>query len=273
MKIPKIFYGTAWKEEKTSDLCFLALQSGFRAIDTANQRKHYFEEAVGNGIQRFLAESDCQRQDLFIQSKYTYQRGQDERLPYDAKAPLKDQLKQSLESSLKHLNTDYLNSLILHGPFQNEGLSEEDWEVWAAMEQVRKQEKVRNIGVSNFLLPQLAELCDKASVKPKFIQNRCYAHTGWDRDVRQFCESNGIIYQGFSLLTANSAELRSSAIKKIATRYKVTSEQVVLRFSQQIGMIPLTGTTSKEHMQHDLVLSEFDLTPDEVEQIENISST
>ena len=271
MKIPKIFYGTAWKEDKTSDLTFTALQAGFRAIDTANQRKHYFEEGVGEGIARFLSESDVTREDLFLQTKFTYQRGQDSRLPYNPESKLRDQVKQSVESSFEHLKTDYLDSLILHGPFLNEGLSDEDWEVWESMEQLLKQDKVKSIGVSNFQLAQLAELSDRVSVKPKFIQNRCFANTGWDQDVRQLCQSNGILYQGFSLLTANPAELQSSTVKKIATRHKVTSEQIILRFSQQIGMIPLTGTTSLEHMKLDLSIGDFELNPEEVELIENIS--
>ena len=179
-------------------------------------------------------------------------------------------MKQSFESSLEHLKTDYLNSLLLHGPFSHEGLSEEDWEVWDTFEQLFKYEKVKHIGVSNFQLPQLAELYDKASVKPKFIQNRCYAKTGWDRDIRSFCETNGIIYQGFSLLTANPAAVQSAAVKKIAIKLGKTPEQIILRFSQQVGMIPLTGTTSKDHMQQDLSIDSFELSPDEVEVIENI---
>ncbi len=78
-KIPRFFYGTAWKEDRTTDLVSEAIKTGFRAIDTANKRKHYFEEGVGEGIQT----SAVPRAELFLQTKFTYARGQDHRKPYN----------------------------------------------------------------------------------------------------------------------------------------------------------------------------------------------
>ena len=93
--IPKLFYGTAWKEELTQELTTKALQAGFRAIDTANQRKHYYEEGVGQAVINFINSGAAKRSDLFLQTKFTYQRGQDHRLPYDAGAPPRNQVLQS----------------------------------------------------------------------------------------------------------------------------------------------------------------------------------
>ena len=113
---PQIMYGTAWKEGATAALVTQALECGFRAIDTANQRKHYFEEGVGLGLASFYENSSIERKELFLQTKFTYARGQDHRKPYDERASYTDQVHQSFESSLKHLKTDYIDSYILHGP-------------------------------------------------------------------------------------------------------------------------------------------------------------
>src|SRR5688572_19190291 len=88
---PGILYGTAWKEQRTEALVRLALTAGFRAIDTANQRKHYVESAVGAA----LRSAAVPRTQLFLQTKFTYARGQDQRLPCDPDAPLAEQVRQS----------------------------------------------------------------------------------------------------------------------------------------------------------------------------------
>ena len=131
-----LIYGTAWKEDETRRLVGLALAAGFRAIDTANQRKHYAEAAVGDALADAYAAGIVRREDLFLQSKFTHLGGQDHRLPYDPRAPVAVQVRQSFESSLKHLHTDRLDSYVLHGPYYRGGLGPEDWEVWAASEEL-----------------------------------------------------------------------------------------------------------------------------------------
>lgn len=260
-------YGTAWKEERTAELVGLALAAGFRAIDTANQRKHYFEAGVGQAI----AASGVVRDELFIQTKFTYVRGQDQRLPYDPGAPLPTQLAQSFASSLEHLGVARIDSYILHGPWSDEGWHDHDRQVWSAMESLHRDGHARLIGVSNIDLDQLVTLCDEAAVTPAFVQNRCYARTGWDREVRALCRERGIVYQGFSLLTANRRELAAPAVAAMAARAGATVPQLVFRFAQAIGMLPLTGTSSPEHMRQDLAATELELEPDDVAALERIA--
>lgn len=269
--IPTFLYGTAWKEDQTKALTYTAIESGFLGIDTANQRRHYVEAGVGKAVQRVLTEKKLHRSDLFLQTKFTYAAGQDHRLPYDPKADYTTQVRQSFASSLEHLNTSYLDSYILHGPASNQGLKDADWEVWRAMESLQKAGSVKLIGVSNITFEQLLLLVEKAEVKPTFVQNRCYARTKWDARIRTLCKANDIIYQGFSLLTANLTELNRPEIHKIAKRQSCSLMQVVFRFALQIDMIPLTGTTSKSHMQKDLATYEIELTEAEVDTIENIA--
>jgi diketogulonate reductase-like aldo/keto reductase len=269
--VPSFLYGTAWKEDATEALVHRALRAGFRGIDTANQRKHYFEEGVGDGIQRALDEGLVTRADLFLQTKFTYQRGQDHRVPYDPSAPLRTQVEQSFTRSLQHLRVDTLDSVILHGPWKNEGWHDEDREVWGALESLRKQGRLRLLGISAVGAEQLQTLVAEVGVAPAFVQNRCYANRGWDGDVRALCREHGILYQAFSLLTANRAVVESESVGIIADRHGVTPSQVVFAFARGVGMLPLTGTSKTTHMQQDLAALDLELTPDELDTVERAS--
>ena len=268
--MPPIVYGTAWKEDRTAPLVKMALAAGARAIDTANQRRHYHEAAVGEGI----AASGVARDALFLQTKFTFRDGQDHRLPYDPAAPIARQVEQSFASSLEHLRTDRLDSYVLHGPTRRHGLGPDDWEAWRAMETIARAGRAAILGVSNVGLDQLEELHAKAAVKPAVVQNRCYASRGWDRDVRRFCRANGLAYQGFSLLTANREVLAHPRVKEIAARSNKTPAQVVFRFALQAGMVVLTGTTSAAHLADDLAIageSAFPLSAAELEELESLA--
>jgi diketogulonate reductase-like aldo/keto reductase len=271
VRVPRFLYGTAWKEDQTQRLTTLALARGFRGIDTANQRKHYCEAAVGRAVAEAIADGLVTRQDLFLQTKFTFRSGQDHRLPYDASAPIATQVEQSFASSLQHLGSDFLDSYVLHGPEGDDGLSANDWAAWRAMEAIQGSGRVRLLGVSNVALDQLRLLCEGSRVQPRFVQNRCYAIRGWDREVRAFCAGSGIMYQGFSLLTANRHMLTQPEMERIARRHGRSTTQIVFRFALQVGMIPLTGTTDAAHMQSDLDVFGFRLEPSEVEQIERIA--
>ncbi len=269
VSIPSFMYGTAWKKEATTGLVLQAVEAGFTAIDTANQLVHYDEARVGEALVQ-LASQGITRDKLFLQTKFTSVNGQDHRLPYDARATITTQVQQSFASSLTHLHTDSLDSYVLHGPYSRRGLGAEDWEVWAAIEALYDAGKAKIIGISNVSADQLTLLCAKANHKPMIVQNRCYAAFGWDKDVRQICRTHGIIYQGFSLLTANSGIFAEPDMRALAAKYHTGLAQLVFRFSQQIGMLPLTGTTNPEHMKEDLQCEQFTLSPDELAVIETI---
>jgi diketogulonate reductase-like aldo/keto reductase len=268
---PDFLYGTAWKEERTPGLTELALRAGFRGIDTANQRRHYFEAGVGQGLAAAYRDGVVTRADLFLQTKFTYQGGQDHRLPYDPAADLSTQVAQSIASSLEHLGTDHVDSYVLHGPASGYGWSDDDTEVWAAMVKAREAGLTRVLGVSNVSLRHLLQLAASGAELPAFVQNRCFARMGWDRDVRAFCRDRSIVYQGFSLLTANPEVLGHRLIAGIAARERATPAQVVFRFARAVGMLPLTGTSDAAHMKQDLASREVSLTAEEVRAIESLS--
>ena len=269
--IPGFLYGTAWKEDRTQALTELALKMGFRGIDTANQRRHYFEAGVGQGLHAAYRAGVVTRADLFLQTKFTYQGSQDHRLPYDPAASLSTQVVQSLASSLEHLGTDYVDSYILHGPASPYGWSGADDEVWTAMRKERVAGRTRLLGVSNVSLKYLQQMEAAGAGNPSFVQNRCFARLGWDRDVRDFCKDRKIVYQGFSLLTANPEVLRHALVSGISSRSKATTAQVIFRFAQEIGILPLTGTSEAKHMKQDLDSRDLVLSAEDVRAIESIA--
>jgi diketogulonate reductase-like aldo/keto reductase len=269
--LPDFLYGTAWKEDRTPALTELALRMGFRGIDTANQRRHYFEAGVGQGLAAAYRAGVVARADLFLQTKFTYRPGQDHRLPYDPAAPLAVQVAQSMASSLEHLGTDYVDSYVLHGPASSHGWTDADSEVWEAMMKERDAGRTRLLGVSNVSLRHLAQMAEVHAEAPAFVQNRCYARLGWDRDVRLFCRERGIVYQGFSLLTANPEVLQHPMVTGLAERANATPAQVVFAFSRAVGMLPLTGTSDAEHMKQDLASTNLTLSPDAVRTIDSLA--
>jgi len=256
---PSIMYGTAWKEDRTRALTLQAIGTGFRAFDTANQRKHYVEEAVGAAIQDALSSGTITREDLFIQTKFTYPGGQDHRIPYDLDSDVRTQVRQSVLSSLQHLGVTHIDSYLLHGPSRRTGLGLIDLETWRAMENAVDENIVGSLGISNVCGDQLAALLSCARIRPTFVQNRCFAAAHWDQEVRTLCRAQNIIYQGFALISGNRSLLQSSYVQNIAKRHGKTTEQLIYRFAIQLGIVPLTGTTNAVHMQEALDVLGFTL--------------
>src|SRR5436305_7445860 len=162
---PLIMYGTAWKEDRTRALVLEAIASGFRAFDTANQRKHYVEEDVGAAVRAAIAAGTVTREDLFLQTKFTYQRGQDHRLPYDPDCDLATQVRQSIASSLEHLGLTRIDSFLLHGPSRSGGLGQADWETWYAIENAVDEGLVGLLGISNVSVDQVDALLARARIR------------------------------------------------------------------------------------------------------------
>lgn len=103
---------------------------------------------------------------------------------------------------------------------------------------------------------------------PAYVQNRCFARLGWDRDVRLFCRERNILYQVFSLLTPNVEVLHHAVITDLAARARATAAQIVFAFARTVGMLPMTGTSSTEHMRQDLESRDLVLSAEEVQRIE-----
>jgi diketogulonate reductase-like aldo/keto reductase len=265
IRVPKILYGTAWKKSATEQLVATAIGQGFRGIDTACQPKHYEEADVGAGVAASLG-ANLSRADLYLQTKFTGLSGHDpKRIPYNSQAPIPQQVAQSFEVSLRNLRTDYIDCLVLHSPLPS---AKQTQEAWAAMEALVDSGKVGQLGISNcYQLLQLEALYDWARVKPAVIQNRFYADTQYDRNIRAYCRRRHILYQSFWTLTANPKVLASRPLTALAEKYERTAPQVLFRYLTQIDAVPLTGTSSQVHMQQDLAIFDFQLTAPEIAQL------
>ncbi|KAK9899003.1 Aldo/keto reductase [Cystobasidium minutum MCA 4210] len=246
-------------QERTSALVTAAVRAGFRAIDTAGQRKHYRQDLVGEALATLAREDGIKREEIFLQTKYTSISGQDAHgfIPYDPKASLTEQVTASFENSLKELRTTYIDSYLLHGP---ESTITRNVEALSALKPYLASNKLRYIGISNiYQLQPLAAIQEellKRGMKLSFIQNRFYDATGFDIDIRKWCRDNDIVYQSFWTLTASeefslAAQLNgvSAIILGPAQRLSVTPEQAFYQFCIQEGICPLNGTTDPNHMQ------------------------
>jgi diketogulonate reductase-like aldo/keto reductase len=253
---PRIIYGTAWKEQQTAALVSAAIRHGFRAIDTACQPKHYHEAGVGAAVAASLLEG-LSRADLYLQTKFTPLSGQDPaRVPYDPHARLATQVAQSFKSSQRNLGVSEVDCLVLHSPVSDEALPE----VWQAMEAIVDQGGARQLGISNcYSLDYLESLHASARIKPAVLQNRFYAATGYDRELRAFCRQQHISYQSFWTLTANPHLLVHERLRSLAANYGRTPAQILFRYLTQDDIVPLTGTRSETHMREAQAIFEFEL--------------
>ena len=265
IRMPRILYGTAWKKELTDGFVQMAIRHGFRGVDTACQPKHYHEPGVGAAVAACIT-SGIPREEFFLQTKFTSVSGQDpKRIPYDPRASLADQVVQSFDVSLANLKTHYVDSLVLHSPYPRD---EQTFEAWRALEELVDRGGVRQLGISNcYSLDILSALHDASRIKPAVVQNRFYAETGYDRELRAFCREQGIVYQGFWTLTANPKLLAADVVQSLAIAYGRTPEQILFRYLTQVDVVPLTGTTSESHMRQDLAIFEFELSATQLQAI------
>lgn len=254
-----LIYGTAWKGLQTRDLVVEALRLGFRALDTACQPRCYNESHVGDGLAQ-CSRQCISRDDLYLQTKFTPYEYQDpSSVPYDPDAPLRIQVAVSLEVSLQHLQTSYVDCLLLHSPLR-------DWkrtlEAWRALESIFDSDRAKRLGISNWHdRAALRRFCRHVRIKPAVIQNRFCAEMQFDHELRDYCTDEGIVYQGFSILSGNPDLFSQPNLHSIAAEHEWTAEQVLLRYLTQMDVHPLVGTSSPAHMREALKIFDHELTP------------
>lgn len=254
VRMPRLLYGTAWKKERTAYWVETALRHGFDGIDTAGQPRHYDEAGAGAGV----IASQRTRDTLYLQTKFTPLAGQDpSRVPYDPAAPLALQVGQSFALSQRHLGSEHIDALLLHSPLR----SRDDLRVvWQAMEALVDTGAVALIGISNCYDPALLQaLWHDARIKPAIVQNRFHAATGYDTGIRAFCRAEGVVYQSFWTLSANPHLLGSATLLALAAAHARTPAQILFRYLIQRGVVPLTGTTSLDHLRESLAVFDFAL--------------
>lgn len=269
MKHTRIIYGTAWKKDNTAELVYKAVNCGFRAIDTACQPRHYNEIGVGQALKRLYEEGTVKREDIFLQTKFTAPSGQDlNNIPYKVSDPLEAQVQTSFYRSCENLGTCYLDSYLLHSPLP---IFEDTLRAWRVMETLVAEGKIIKLGISNcYDVTMLKRLWEHSTVKPSFLQNRFYRETGYDRNIRNFCNDHDIQYESFWTLTANGQIVNHPVVQSLAFLYKKTPEQIFFNFVSSLNITFLTGTSSLLHMKQDLEVFSFTMTEEELSQVNQL---
>jgi diketogulonate reductase-like aldo/keto reductase len=259
-----MLYGTAWKQARTEALVLQAIQSGFRAIDTAAQPKHYQEDLVGNAVRSAIQRSIVKRKELYIQTKFTSIAGQDPSrgMPYDKNAKLEDQVHASIASSLRNFSVDvgekpYLDCLVLHSPLPSMA---ETLRVWRVLESYVPHQ-IRSLGISNvYSLSVLENLFGNANIQPSIVQNRFCQEVGYAKEIYGFCKEKEIVFQSFWTLTANPELLASKPVGSLADEMGISRQAALYNLLvRKGGWSILNGTTNEERMESDLAsLDKFD---------------
>lgn len=264
--MPRIIYGTAWKKERTTELVSKAIDAGFRGIDTACQPKHYEEQLVGDAL-KSKWEQGLERGAFYLQTKFTPLNSQDpDQVPYDKSAPVALQVAQSFETSVNNLKTDYVDCLILHSPMESH---DQTMTAWNALEEIQATGGARQLGISNcYDIDIFKALYADAKVKPAIVQNRFYKDTNFETELRQWCSQQGVIFQSFWSLTANPQILSSDTVKGLAEKYHKTEAQIFFRYLSHSGIVPLTGTSSEQHMKEDLGIFDFELSSEDLNSMD-----
>lgn len=266
-EMPRLIYGTAWKKERTEELVRAAASAGFVGFDTANQPKHYAESLVGDALRglprgQFFLQSVERRRlcyfwaHLFLRrTKFTPLGGHDERVPYATNVTISEMVRQSVAGSLVNLRTDYLDSLLMHSPFED---LKSTLLAWRAFEDEHDRGRALRLGISNVDFETFQHVYAAARVKPSVVQNRFYARTGYDRGLRAFCAEHGIEYQGFWTLTANKDIVNGDVVHGIAQRLGRPVVSVFYAALKQLGVVVLDGTKDEGHMADDSELLRLD---------------
>ena len=213
-----------------------------------------------------LKQQGVNRESLFIQTKFTPPSGQDPfNIPYNPSSPIAGQVQQSVQASLRNLNTEYLNALLLHSPLPTHAQTMEAWQV---LEELNQQGLVHKLGISNcYELDDFEKIYHDATVKPSILQNRFYAETDYDKEMRHWCSEKNIIYQSFWTLTANPHILSHPNAATFSCNSPCHRRAVIFPLSYVSADHPLIGTCSEKHMQEDLAIFDFALTDNEISRI------
>lgn len=259
-KIPKMGLGTWFiPDESVSQAVKDAVKIGYRHFDTAQAYGN--ERGVGEGIRT----CGVPREELFVVSKVAA-----EHKTYEA-------AKAGIEETLKKMGLDYLDMMIIHSPQpwvevnQSENRYKEgNRQAWKALEEAYNEGKLKAIGVSNFQIEDIESLMETTKVKPMVNQVLCHI-SNTPLELVEFCQKSNILVEAYSPI-AHGEILNQPEVKAIADKYGVTVPQLCIRYTLQLGALPLPKTANPEHMRDnvkvDFVISDSDM--EKLEAVERI---
>lgn len=255
--IPKLGFGT-WLigGDDAYNAVKNALEIGYRHIDTAEAYGN--EEEVGKAIR----ESDINRKDIFLTTKLA------------AEAKDYDSAKKRIEESLQKLDCEYIDLMIIHSPqpWKEVNQSENRYlkgnlEAYRALEDFYKDGKIKAIGVSNFEIDDLKNILENAKIKPMVNQILCHI-SNTPLELIKFCQENDILVEAYSPI-GHGEILNNPTIKKMAHKYNVSTPELCIRYTLQLGTVSLPKATSKEHILENSKV-DFTINDSDMEILKNI---
>ena len=244
-EIPVIAYGT-WdiKEENVGAKVDIALKAGYNHIDTAEG--YHNEAGIGETLKNY------EREELFITSKVL-----PSNLNYES-------VIKACKSSLERLGTDYLDLYLIHWP--NPAISLR--ETLQAMKYLRDQGLVKNIGVSNFSVYQL-KVALKITPVPITVNQVEFHPWLYEKELLEVCNQNDVVVEASAPL-ARTEVLKDETILELAAKYDKSPAQIVLKWELEKGIVPLPKSRSRDHIEENLKLFDWELETEDIEKIDNI---
>lgn len=241
VKMPMAGIGTFLLSPDEAEASVLyALECGYRLIDTANA--YLNEKAVG----RAMKKSGVARRDIFLETKLW---------------PAYYEQEDAVDRTLRRLDTDYIDLLLIHQPAGNY-LSG-----YRLMEKAYDEGKVRAIGLSNFNEEQIREILAVCKVRPTVLQTEVHPYSQ-EKKLKEFLRDESIVAQAwYPLGHGDKALINEPLFSKLAEKYGKTNAQIILRWHIQSGNIVIPGSKSREHIKDNFDLFDFSLTDDEMDQI------
>lgn len=220
-----------------------ALESGVRLIDTAYM--YHNEEDIGKAIK----DSGIPREEIFLTTKL---------YPSQFNDP-----EAAIDAALEKLDTEYIDLMLLHHP------GEHDVKAYQAMEQYVKEGKIRSIGLSNWYVEELENFLPQITITPAVVQNEIHPYYQ-ENDVIPYIQEKGIVVEGWYPFGGRGHTrelLENETIVQIAKHHNVSSAQVILRWNLQKGVVVIPGSSNPDHIQENTELYHFELSQEEMEQI------
>ena len=260
VKIPCIGFGT-WQisNDIVTEACLVAFKEGYIHIDSA--KAYGNEEGVGKSIKL----CGLKREDIFITTK----------VPAEIKTY--EDAKRCIEESLKLLDTPYIDLILIHAPRPWDNMRydypyryyEENVNVYRALEEAYEQGKVRSIGVSNFSIEDIENILKHNKIKPMVNQICVYAGDT-PLDLIEYCKKQDILVEAYSPLGTGRV-FKSDLLKQLADKYNVSIAELALRYTYQLGTLPLPKSVTPNRIKDNLYFDHFTISDEDMEMLKKYS--
>ena len=246
-KMPILGYGVYQISPEQTQKCVEdAISVGYRSIDTAQAYRN--EQGVGNAVKTAIA-GGVKRSDLFITTKIW------------ASNATESGVLRSFDASMKKLQLDYLDLLLLHQPFND------IYGAWHAMSKLKKEGRIKSIGVSNFYPDRIMDFALNNEIKPAINQIECNPFYQRQEDEKVLKEL-GIVLQSWASFGEGRNNMFSNPIlQKIGEKYHKMVAQVILRWLIQRNIVVIPKTTKIARMKENISVFDFALSNEDMQTI------